>query len=252
MVDKDFEDLFEVEQRLWWFQGMKSITRALMKPVWESVPSPITLDAGCGTGDMLQWLSTQSASVTGLDISTTALDFCRKRGLENLVHGSVTDLPFDAGSFDLVTSFDVFVQLPELPDVSKALREMHRVLRPGGWAFVRAAAYPWMRSSHDVSLGSRHRFTSGGLSDLAVKEGFGVRFSGYANAFLLPVAVTHRIVLQPLGVTSEGSDVKPLPPALGWLNGPFRTLLEWEGALMGKGVSLPFGLSVVMLLRKPE
>jgi SAM-dependent methyltransferase len=251
MNDRDFEDLFEVEQKMWWFQGMRSITSVVMEPVWRDFDSPDILDAGCGTGDMLQWLSTHSPHVTGLDVSVTALDFCRKRGHQNLVHGSATDLPFGEASFDVVTSFDVLVQLPALSDVSRAMREMHRVLRPGGWAFVRAAAYPWMRGSHDVTLASNHRFTRSAMKDLATDAGFRVNRSGYANSFLLPVAMMHRLALQPLGLTAGGSDVRPLPPSLDWLNGPFRTLLQWEAAIMEKGPSLPFGLSVFTLLRKP-
>lgn len=251
MVDKDFEDLFEVEQHMWWFQGMKSITDVLMRPVWESLAAPVVLDAGCGTGDMIQWLSMKSPDVTGLDISQTALDFCRRRGIENLVLGSASELPFDEGSFDVVTSFDVLVQLPGLSDVERAMNEMNRVLKPGGWAFVRTAAYSWMRSAHDVSLNSQHRFTRKDLSGLALAAGFRIRYAGYANAFLLPVAMVHRLALQPLGITHRGSDVKPFPPSLSWLNRSFKTMLDWEGRLMAQGVQLPFGLSVVMLLRKP-
>jgi SAM-dependent methyltransferase len=251
MQDKDFEDLYALEQTLWWFQGMKSITGALMRPVWADKPSPVVLDAGCGTGDMVQWLQGHGSDVTGLDLSPTALRFCRRRGLEKLVQGSITELPFEDARFDVVTSFDVLAQLSEESDAAKALAELYRVLRPGGWAFVRAAAYPWMRSAHDVSLDSRLRFTRRRLGTLAQGAGFVVRRSGYANMFLFPMAMLHRLVLQPLGITPRRSDVRPLPGGLAGVDRIFRFLMVAESKFIGRGLSLPFGLSVVLLLRKP-
>jgi len=252
MQDSDFEDLYALEQAMWWFRGMKRVTEALMRPVWADKPSPAVLDAGCGTGDMMQWLQGYSPDVTGLDLSPTALRCCRRRGLERLVEGSITHLPFADARFDVVTSFDVLAQLPEEADAVRALSELHRVLRPGGWAFVRAAAYPWMRSAHDVSLASHLRFTRGRLSAMAEGAGFEVRRSGYANMLLFPAAMLHRLALQPLGLSSRRSDVRPLPGRLAGFDSLFRKLLEVEAALMARGLSLPFGLSVVLLLRRPS
>jgi len=251
MQDNDFQDLFALEQSHWWFQGMKSVTEALMRPVWADNPSPAMLDAGCGTGDMVQWLQGYGPDVTGLDLSTTALRFCRRRGLDKLVLGSITGLPFEDARFDVVTSFDVLAQLPAEADAARALAELDRVLRPGGWAFVRAAAYPWMRSAHDVALDSHLRFTRRRLGTLARGAGFFVCRSGYANMFLFPVAMLHRLVLQPLGITPRRSDVRPLPGGFAGIDRFCRSLMVAESKLIVRGLSLPFGLSVVMLLRKP-
>jgi len=248
----DFQYLHDLEKDLWWFRGMKSITASMMLPVWRDKPTPDALDVGCGTGDMMQWLQAQGASVTGLDISPTALHFCRMRGLERLHEGGATNLPFDSNHFDVVTNFDMLVYLPDEAATLTAIREMHRVLRPGGWGFLRAAAYPWMRSSHDISLDSHQRFTRSMLARLASDAGFVIARAGYANAFLLPIAMAHRLLLQPLGITAGGSDVKPLPKGLAWVDSVFRNLLEAESWLIGKGCSIPFGLSVVMLIRKPS
>ena len=57
------------------------------------------------------------------------------------MRASGTALPFADSAFDLLTSFDVLVQLPGEGSDELAMREMFRVLRPGGVAFVRVAAY---------------------------------------------------------------------------------------------------------------
>lgn len=86
------------------------------------------LEAGCGTGLVLEGLAQLAKRAVGVDISAGMLEKARERGLE-VVKGSVTDLPFDDDSFDAVVSFKV---LAHVPDLGKALAECARVTRPGG------------------------------------------------------------------------------------------------------------------------
>lgn len=252
MHQKDFQDLFEVEQQLWWFQGMQSISESLLLQALVQSNNPRILDVGCGTGGVMAWLSSFSTYVSGLDISEDALAFCRKNRHESLFLGSATDLPFHSSSFDVVTCLDVLVQLPSEGDDRLALREIHRVLKPGGQALVRVAAYQWMRSSHDAALRSQRRYDRSQLLKLAHNAGFNVLRSSYANLFLFPVAAIHRLILQPLGLTAKGSDVRPLPAGIAFLNRPFRMLLSLEAKLLRWGFTLPFGLSVVLLIQKSK
>ena len=78
------------------------------------------------------------ARYTGIDLSPTAIDLARRRlelenGAADLVHGSITDLPFPDASFDLVYSNGVIHHLAE---TQRAITEFHRVLRPGGTVIV--------------------------------------------------------------------------------------------------------------------
>jgi SAM-dependent methyltransferase len=96
------------------------------------------LEAGCGIGTDAAQLARGGARYTGLDASHTAIELARRRfELEALpgdfVPGSVTDLPFPDESFDLVYSHGV---IHHIPDPAAAVREFHRVLRPGGHALV--------------------------------------------------------------------------------------------------------------------
>lgn len=96
------------------------------------------LEAGCGIGTDAVEFARAGARYTGLDLSPTALSLARRRfaleGLEGrLVEGSVTALPFPGRSFDLVYSNGV---LHHVEATEQAIREIHRVLRPGGTALV--------------------------------------------------------------------------------------------------------------------
>ncbi len=86
------------------------------------------LEAGCGTGLILQNVARVAARAVGVDLSPGMLEHARGRGLE-VVEGSVTDLPFSDAEFDLSYSFKV---LAHVQDIRRALHEMARVVRPGG------------------------------------------------------------------------------------------------------------------------
>lgn len=248
MRAQDYADLYALEESLWWFTGMHEVTRALLDPVCSHGHVRAVLDAGCGTGGMLQWLGRYAGGgrVVGVDLSADALDFCRGRGLREVMGASVTALPFADSTFDLVTSFDVLVQLPGEGADELAMREMFRVLRPGGVAFVRVAAYEWMRSGHDEALGTQRRYTLAQLVERMERAGFIVRRATYANALLLPAAVLRRLVLKRIGLADGGSDVKPLPRSLGWLHHVLVSALAAEARLLRRpGVNLPAGLSAI-------
>ena len=255
MQEEDYAYLYELEESFWWFAGMREVTAALLDPLCpEGEGARAALDAGCGTGDMLTRLGryAPAESVVGIDVSRTALDFCRERGHARLAQASATHLPFAGESFDLVTSFDVLVQIPGDGADELAVREMFRVLRPGGVAFVRVAAYRWMKSGHDAALGTQRRYTLGELNTKIERAGFRVLRSTYANSFLLPVAALRRLLLKRLGLADAGSDVKPLPPSLRWLNGLLTGVLRSEARLLkGARTNLPFGLSAICVAQKP-
>lgn len=253
MRAEDYEDLYELEEDFWWFAGMREITETLLDPLCPPAPDRLILDIGCGTGGMLTWLQRYAGNggVVGIDFISDPLRFCRERKHEFLAQASATDLPFSDSAFDLVTSFDVLVQLPGEKADEQAIREMYRVLKPGGIAFVRAAAYQWMRSGHDDALGTARRYRMRELSSKLNRAGFQVLRATYANSLLLPAAALRRLVLKPLKVVDRGSDVKPLSPKLQWLNKHLTDALRLEALLLkNPRINLPAGLSAICVARK--
>jgi ubiquinone/menaquinone biosynthesis C-methylase UbiE len=252
MQDQDFAYLYELENSFWWFVGMRDITRAMLDPVCQPGVDRQILDAGSGTGGMMSWMKRYAGNghVTGIDFSATALSFCRQQGHRLLTQATVTALPFADASFDLVTSFDVLVQLPGKGSDERAIGEMLRVLKPGGVLFARVAAYEWLKSDHDVSLATHHRYSRAEIVGKLDQAGFEILRSTYANSLLLPLAMFTRLVLKPIGL-SKGSDVKPLPGGLRWMNAPMTTALRTEAAWLKRGeTKLGCGLSVICVARK--
>lgn len=102
----EYRTMYRLENRHWWYVGMQRITTTLIAGLYPNRTNLQILDAGCGTGAAIQYLS-QFGTITGCDLSAVALGFCQQRGLSRLSRATVTRLPFPAKSFDLVTSFDV-------------------------------------------------------------------------------------------------------------------------------------------------
>jgi SAM-dependent methyltransferase len=253
MQIKDYEYLYQLEETFWWFVGMRQVTAAVLDPFCPPGRNRKILDAGCGTGSNLVWLQRYAGDgpISGLDLSPDALQFCRARGQRLLTQASVSMLPLETDYFDLVTSFDVLAQLSGA-DGESAAAEMFRVLRPGGFAFVRTAAYEWMRSGHDKALSSQRRYSLRELVELLTSVGFSVLLATYANSLLLPVAVLRRLVLKRVGLADPGSDVKPLDSKLRWLNGTLCSALSVEAKWLRTSRRLPTGLSAICVAQKPD
>ena len=93
----------------------------------------------------------------------------------------------------------------------------------------------------------RQRFTRSRLLRAAAAVGLEVLRSSYANSLLLPVALFHFRVWEPLFTIETRSGVEPVPP---WLDRLLYTPLHLEAALLGAGVNLPLGQSLVLIARK--
>lgn len=254
MQPEDYEYLYRLEENFWWFVGMREITAALLDPFLPP-DARVILDAGCGTGGNLEWLARYAGDgrIVGVDLISDALGFSSKRNHELLVQASATDLPFADESFDLITSFDVLVQIPGRGADDQAMREMFRVLKSGGVAFVRGAAYEWMKSGHDRALGTERRYRLDELREKLKRAGFEILRETYANTLLFPAVAIRRLLLKRLGLADEGSDVKPLPQNLQWINRAMTKALLCEAKrLRDPSSKLPAGLSAICVARRPN
>ncbi len=233
--------MFRAEETHWWYVGMRAISLALLGSPRR--PAPRLLDAGCGTGSSLVHLGTRSRPV-GVDLSKEAVEFCRSRGVA-VTRASLLALPFGDASFDEITSFDVLYH-EWVTDDRAAIRELSRVLRPGGLLLVRVPALKALRGAHDEVVQSRHRYTRSELVRLLAGAGLEVRRATYANSLLLPLLAARRTIDRVTG--RKGSDVEALPIVIDHF---FRGLLLLEARLI-RSISLPLGASVFALARKPE
>lgn len=254
MQPADYAYLYELEEDYWWFAGMRHITAALLDQLCPPHRDRLILDAGCGTGGMMSWLTRYAGNgrVVGIDKVDTALGFCCRRNQKMIAQALIQTLPFPDSMFDLLTSFEVLGQLDGNESAERAIREMYRVIKPGGIAFVRVAAHEWMRSGHDEALGTHHRYSLKEFRRKMSQVGFEILRETYANGLAMPLAMFRRLVLKHIGLASPGSDVKPLPSGWEWLNSAMTGMLKGEAVWLRRpGAKMLMGLSAICVAQKP-
>jgi SAM-dependent methyltransferase len=253
MAPDEYLKLADVEDRMWYFRALhRHIERELSAAV--GARAATVLDAGCGTGGLIRRLAPVHPEWrwTGIDVSEIACDLATKRTApdENgsvrsqvKIHcGSVTALPFADGAFDAVVSADV---LYHIDDDTLALREMARVLRPGGSAIINVPAYRWLWSYHDEAVHGRRRYSRQETIAKLRDAGFVPMRVTFWNTLPFPLVAARRKLLPP---PRSGSDVQvfpaPVEAAFDLAMGIERTWLRAFGWL-------PFGSSIFAVARKP-
>jgi SAM-dependent methyltransferase len=157
---------------------------------------------------------------------------------------NLQSLPFPADEFDLLFACDV---VEHIEDDHLALSELFRVAAPGASLILTVPAYQWMWTEHDVQLHHFRRYTFGVLEQRARAAGWKTIRHSYFNSFLLPVIVLARVLARLLPRRGH-TDLDRTPDAL---NGVLEVPMSIEASLVSRGVSLPAGVSLGMLLRKP-
>lgn len=241
----EIDTMRSVEDDLWWYRGLR-------RHVVESIAAPDAafklLDAGCGTGGMLAHVRAAfpQAALTAMDFGERALELTGQRDLgAELVQGSTDALPFAEAEFDVVLSLDVIV-LHGIDD-AKAIREMFRVLRPGGQLIMNVAAFDFLRGSHDAATNMARRYTRPKLAHLMGKAGFRVEKMTYWNMSLMPAVAAVRWASRGKAQQPDvRSDLKPMWPPL---NKALAAIAHTELAI-SRSISLPFGTSLFTVARK--
>lgn len=249
MLEAEYATMFGAEERHWWYLGLHDQLQKAFERCRGLVTGPgRVLDAGCGTGKVLDILG--KARPIGLDLSATALALARRRGPFPLVQASAVSLPFAAGSFDVAVSLDVLANVPPA-EVPAALGELFRVLAPGGGLILNLVAFQSLFSEHDRAVGVARRYRADEVRRLLTAAGFSIEILSYSNTILFPIAALVRLWRKRPrpGGPAPVSDLSPLP---GPLNAVLAGVRRLENSLIvERGATFPFGLSVFALARKP-
>jgi SAM-dependent methyltransferase len=243
MKEHTYPIMFRIEQSHWWYTGRRKILANFVADICSRVTDrrPRILDVGCGTGANLLMLS-HYGNAEGVDISNDALAFCRERGLDQVKLGAGEKLPYDDGTFDLVTAFDV---VEHMDDDLAGLREMRRVLRPGGRVLLFVPAFMFLWGVQDDVSNHRRRYRMPELTRVLEQAGFEIERTTYANiTFFLPILLVRQL-MRVTGIKAESENNINVPA----LNGLLGRLLGAESWILRR-MNIPFGVSGLCVARK--
>jgi SAM-dependent methyltransferase len=238
-MDRDYEQqTHRVEDSHWWYRGRRTVIDRMLDPMRLPARARI-LDAGCGSGRNMIDLA-RHGNITGVELSPVSVQIARQRGAGEVIEGSILEMPFAADSFDLAVSLDV---IEHLQDDLTALKELRRVVAPGGRLLVTVPAYQWLWSGHDEINHHHRRYTRRSLLAVAQHAGWECARTSYFNSLLLPVAILLR-ALDPLSskTTESSLDLWVPPRPANWL---LERPLALEAAVIGRGRRIPAGLSLL-------
>lgn len=245
-MDADlYDELWEIEQRHWWFQARRHIVWSLIRRyvVGADKRRLRICDLGCGTGGNLAALADRH-DVTGVEFSPQALEYARQRLGDRVGSGSLPDgVDLPDASFDVVLLTDV---LEHIEDDTNSARTALRLLRRGGIVVATVPAYQWLYSPHDVRHHHFRRYGRRQFRELWTQPDVDILLLSYYNALLFPPAAVVRMASKLLPRRATFHELA-LPP--GPVNSVLTRVMRSEAPLLGR-VPMPFGLSLIAAVRK--
>jgi SAM-dependent methyltransferase len=246
----EYRRMFEAEDSHWWYVGLHELVLSSVSAEAERFGRPLQiLDAGCGTGRLMQLMSAYG-QVEGYDASAEAVHYCHMRGLA-ASQADLNDLRLEADRYEIITSIDVLYHTGIKDDVA-VLKMLYAALKPGGVLILNLVAHEFLRSSHDIAVHTRERYTRQSLVKRVESAGFSADYASYRVCSLFPLIAGYRLLRRVLGEGTADpgtvdSDVVATHPLI---NALLLGLIRFENRLM-KRCALPFGSSVYLRARKP-
>jgi SAM-dependent methyltransferase len=236
----------ELETSSWWNAAMRDVAGLLLSDA--QLPSTgALLDIGCGSGQTMGWFASQFGSwrTIGCDISGEAVTAASRLGYE-VAQASALALPYPSALADVIISLDVLQHVPLDGGDVIALREMRRVLKPGGWLFVRtnAQSFPYTPDDYEYQF---HRYGPAELRAKLTEAGFVVKRLSRVNA-LLGLAEIPREMRARRAQASDYHGILATPNGrASWTSAAKRAWVRLEGRVVRRGVRLPAGRTIVAL-----
>lgn len=247
MEKHEYRQMFDKEDTLWWYRGIRLYFERAIKRT-DLREDATVLDAGCGTGANLVFLSNLFPRTFGCDLAEEAVALCTNRGLKRVLVADVNRLPFRGDTFDCILSSDVF-ESSEV-DERLAISELARVTRTGGRIILSVAAYQFLISEHDRAVHSVRRYTkSRARRALSASKLEIVGMHYLFGCFFLPIMayrLLRRLVRSPGTANPPRSDVFH-PPS--FINRALFGIVRLEAALSRFG-HLPFGTTLLVEMRR--
>jgi SAM-dependent methyltransferase len=239
-----FAKLAKVEAKNFWF---RSRNRLIIWAIKKFFPNQKNfLEIGCGTGFVLSGLekSFSQLQLSGSEIFTQGLEFASQRlNRTQLFQIDALHIPFQ-DEFDGIGAFDV---LEHIKEDHLVLGQIYQALKPQGSLILTVPQHPWLWSQADDHASHVRRYQSQELKKKVQQAGFKiVKITSFVS-LLLPLMMVSRFSQR-----QEKENYDPLNEfkISSWLNATLELILSMERQMIQRGVSFPWGGSLLLIAQK--
>jgi 2-polyprenyl-3-methyl-5-hydroxy-6-metoxy-1,4-benzoquinol methylase len=246
MEKNEYAIMYGLENTYWWYRGLHELIERYVRRHAKTTAGPLSLlDAGCGTGRMLEILGNYGAA-EGFDYSEEALNFCKKRGLTNVFRQDLNTWQPPLEKYDVIISLDVLYHVNVISE-DESYQKFLSALKPGGLLILNLPAFELLRRRHDKAVHTKKRYTKRATLKKIRTAGFNVESVSYRLPFLFGIMLLKKMIESVSHDKTVRSDLASLPQ---WLNGVILFFNRLENAIVFSGASLPLGGSLFIVCRK--
>jgi ubiquinone/menaquinone biosynthesis C-methylase UbiE len=179
-------EYYELERKHWWFRVRAEIIMEELQKVLPSDGGLKILNVGAATGRTSELLA-QFGAVTSVEYEKDCCAFVKEKLGIDYINASITELPFEDETFDLVCAFDV---IEHIEDDKKGVAELIRVCKKGGTTAVTVPAFMSLWSHHDVVNHHFRRYEQSEISKLfAPFDGKSIRETYFNSLLFTPILI---------------------------------------------------------------
>lgn len=243
MQSDEYTAMYHSENDMWWYKGLRGVLKYTLK----NYKNALIIDAGCGTGKNMEFLTELGHEVHGFDVSEDAVRFCQQRGLKNVVLGDITTVNYPNDYADVILSMDVLGILHE-NDIDIFLHKTHDILKKGGKLLIHVAALPALYSQHDAVCNVKRRYTKKTMKTLLENYPFfEIKKISYRMFFLFPLIASVKWWKKRKKGTPKSDQGVP-PRFINFI----LTQIQYLENFCLRYINFPIGSSLYVVLEKKE
>lgn len=250
MLKEGYEVIENYEEFLWWHRARREIIIDTITKKIENYDKKKLLDIGCGSGELLSYISKYVPNCIGLE----PYEYPDKK-YNNIFNQPIFNNNLKDNSFDIITFFNV---MEHIEDENKFLNEVKRLINKlenefksnndsllihsGGYILITVPAYQWLWTNFDVICKHYRRYNIKRLKKILLDNGFVIEKISYFNFLLFPAFALVRIFDKIFNKTRTDYGKQ------GIVNTILYKIFSIEKYLLRK-INLPFGSSILCLCK---